>query len=179
MCGEINVEGENEEDNETDSIEANKRKREKEKKGENRQKDYKVKYIGETWRTGYERGREHMEDLQQIREGSHMLKHILEDHPGKKMKEIKFGIRIKQTFRSALERQVSEAVSIHQAQRDGYKLMNSKSEYSRCIVPRIKIENNKELLERLIGEKEKERRTNEEIRNMRKRKDDPLATVCD
>ena len=138
-----------------------------------------MKYIGESWRTGYERGREHKEDLQELRVGSHMLKHVLEDHPGKKISEIKFGIRIRQTFRSALERQVSEAVTIHQAQRDGYKLMNSKSEYSRCIVPRIKIEDNKQILERLIGEKEKEKRINEEIRNMKKRKDDPLATVCD
>ena len=45
-----------------------KRKREnKEKKGEKRIKNYRVKYIGESWRTGYERGREHKEDIKELR----------------------------------------------------------------------------------------------------------------
>ena len=82
-----------------------------EKKETCRQKiDYKVNYIGETWRSGYERGREHQEDLKYVREGSHLLKHVIEDHPGKKVDEVKFGMRVKLTFKSALERQVTEAV---------------------------------------------------------------------
>ena len=64
-------------------------------------------------------------------------------------------MRVKLRFKTALERQVSEAVEIHQAQLKGYKLLNSKSEYSRCTLPRMKMENNKELLERLIEEREK------------------------
>ena len=60
-----------------------------------------------------------------MRENSHLLKHVIEDHPGKKVDEVKFGMRVKLTFKSALERQVTEAVEIHQAQLKGYKLLNS------------------------------------------------------
>ena len=118
--------------------------------------DYKVKYIGETWRSGYERGKEHQEDLKYVRENSHLLKHVIEDHPGKKVDEIKFGMRVKLTFKSALERQITEAVEIHQAKLKGYKLLNSKSEYNRCSLPRLTVGNNKELLEKLIEERDKE-----------------------
>ena len=160
-----------------------KRKRNQEDKTNVKKKrkriDYKVKYIGESWRSAYERGNEHQLDLQYLREGSHMLKHIIEDHPGKKINEVKFGMRVVRKFKSALERQVSEAVSIHRAQSNGYKLLNSKSEYSRCVVPRLKVETNSELLETLLGEKEREKIIKEKIRSLNKRKKDPLSTICE
>ena len=53
----------------------------------NQKKDYRVKYIGETWRTAYERGIEHQEDLKFLRERSHLLKHDLEAHPKKKIED--------------------------------------------------------------------------------------------
>ena len=83
----------------------------------------------------------------------------------KKIEEIKFGMRVVRKFNSALERQVNEALSIHQAQKNGYKLLNSKSEYSRCIVPCLKVETNSQLLETLLGEKESEKLIKEKIRN--------------
>ena len=87
--------------------------------------NYKVKYIGESWRSGYERGREHQEDLKHLREKSHLLKHILEVHPEKKVNEVKIRMSVKMKFKFALERQVSEAVCIDQAQRNKNILMNS------------------------------------------------------
>ena len=54
-------------------------------------KNYKVKYIGESWRSGYERGREQQEDLKHLREKSHLLKHILEVHPERKLMKLKLG----------------------------------------------------------------------------------------
>ena len=181
LCGEKCKE--NEENKLREKIEetektSNKRKRDSKKVEKNR-KDYKVKYIGETWRTAYERGSEHQEDVKNLKENSHILKHIIEVHPGRKIEEVKFGMRVIRKFNSALERQVNEAVSIHQAQRDGYTLLNSKSEYSRCTVPRLKVETNEELLEKLLGEKESDKVMKERIRNLKKRKKDPLSTICE
>ena len=108
-----------------------------------------------------------------------MLKHILDDHPGEKIENIKFGMRVKLRFKTALERQVSEAVEIHQAQLKGYKLMNSKSEYSRCSLPRLRIENQDELLDTLLSERNREKKLKEQIRGLKKRKKDPLIAVCE
>ena len=37
--------------------------------------DIKFRYIGETHRSAYERGKEHLRDLMDLNEGSHFLKH--------------------------------------------------------------------------------------------------------
>ena len=177
LCGEKDETTTDEEIKEKENS-PKKRKRDS-KRIENKRKDFQVKYIGETWRTAYERGNEHKEDVKYLKENSHILKHIIEVHPGKKIEEVNFGMRVIRKFNSALERQVNEAVSIHQAQRDGYILLNSKSEYSRCTVPRLKVETNAELLEKLLGEKESDRLLKERIRSLKKRKKDPLSTICE
>ena len=51
---------------------------------------------------------------------------------------MKIGMKIKSFRRSAFERQVAEAVSIQQAQSTHF-LMNSKSEYRACKLPRISV----------------------------------------
>ena len=76
-------------------------------------------------------------------------------------------MRVKLKFKTALERQVSEAVEIHQAQLKGYTLLNSKSEYNRCSLPRLTVGDNKELLEKLIEERDKEKLLKEKIRNIK------------
>ena len=38
------------------------------------------KYIGETCRSSYERGAEHLSDMRLIKTGSHLLKHVLDKH---------------------------------------------------------------------------------------------------
>ena len=48
-------------------------------------------YIGETSRSGYERGLEHTRDLQELKPDSHMLKHYLEHHKNENMEKMKFG----------------------------------------------------------------------------------------
>ena len=84
-----------------------KRKREFPKKKEKevvkkkrKKKDYDVVYIGETWRSGYERGCEHVRDFQNLEEDSHLLKHYLRAHKDIKMDDMKFGIRIKAPIRN-------------------------------------------------------------------------------
>ena len=94
------------------------------------------KYVGESARSAYERGLEHQVDLQRLEEDSHMLKHIARNHQDKRISEVEFGMRVISFTRSALERQVLESVKI-QEERSKNLILNSKSEYSRCTIPRL------------------------------------------
>ena len=85
----------------------------------------KVKYVGETNRSGYERGREHVKQFKNMEEGSHLLKHYLQCHRNIQMEEMEYGMRIRASFKSAIERQISEAVAIDLEEKSGTKLMNS------------------------------------------------------
>ena len=46
-------------------------------------------------------------------------------------------MHVKESFSTAIERQVWEAVAISVENRKGKTLMNSKAEYNRCYLPRI------------------------------------------
>ena len=139
----------------------------KDEKVEKRRKEYKVKYVGETGRSAYERGVEHISDYHNFDEGSHLLKHYLACHRDIKMSEMKIGMKIRNMFRSALERQIGEAVAIDVEQRKGMELLNSKSEYNRCQIPRITTRSAKEMLEEKELEVENEKKVTSEIRKMK------------
>ena len=79
-------------------------------------------YIGETSRSTFERGWEHLNDLTTLSSKSHMLKHILTDHPDENIKNIKFGIRIIRNCRTSFERQIYESVAIQQAREQNIEL---------------------------------------------------------
>ena len=64
-------------------------------------------------------------------EESHQIKHWLLDHP-----ELEFKFTIISSFGDPLTRQLSESVRIEQR---GANILNSKAEYSRCRVPRLKV----------------------------------------
>ena len=66
------------------------------------------KYIGETSKSCYERGLQHLSDAEQLKPSSHMLKHLLESHEEENSEDIKFGMKIRATAKSAFERQVTE-----------------------------------------------------------------------
>ena len=84
-----------------------------------------------------ERGIEHMKDLEFQRDRSHMLKHIVEFHPDSDPSDIEFKMEILSSHKSAFERQLREAIMIER--NIGIFSMNSKIEYSRTIIPSIKI----------------------------------------
>ena len=89
-------------------------------------RDFKVKYVGESGRSGYERGKEHVSDYVNFEETSHLLKHyILYHQKDMKPEEMEYGMRVKETFHTAIERQVAEAVSISTEKGKGKTLMNS------------------------------------------------------
>ena len=82
----------------------NKRKREDEnrsKKESKREKDsLKVKHIGETNRSGCERGKGHTKQFINMDEISHLLKHYLQFH--KRLKELERGMQIRSSLKSAI-----------------------------------------------------------------------------
>ena len=159
--------------NDTDNLEKRPpqdvQKKEREKK--EKRKDYIVKYVRETGRSGYERGQEHSRDFENCEETSHMLKHYLIYHKNMKRNEMRFGMRLRSSFRSPLDRQVGEAIAIDRESRKGTVIMNSKSEYNRCTIARINTKSNKDFREENEREEEKERKLKEEMKMIKKKKE--------
>ena len=93
------------------------------------------KYIGESSRSIYERGLEHLRDLEELKTDSHMLKHFCEMHTGEEIKDMKFGCRILKQSQTAFNRQINESVEIQS--NNFHYILNSKSEYNRCALPRL------------------------------------------
>ena len=112
-----------------------------------------VKYVGESARSCFERGNEHLEDMRQFKVSSHLLKHCLLFHEKEDPKEISFRMKAVKFHKSAFERQIHESVRI-QNSREAHVIMNSKAEYNRCAVPRLGLK---------MGEREfKQRKEKEE-----------------
>ena len=125
-----------------------------------------VKYIGETSRSAYERLREHYKDFENLSTKSHMIKHYIECHRDIKKEEMRFNVKVLKTFRSAFERQIGESVYINFNLKNGSKLLNSKNEYNRCIIPRIGVNLKDEIIEE-FEENEKEKELKREIQKMK------------
>ena len=130
------------------------------------------KYIGESARSSYERGHDHLDDLKNLKNCSHMLKHYVENHEGEQLSDMQFLMKVKKFHRSAFERQISESVII-QANRH-HNLLNSRAEYNRCALPRLSLKiGDKHLKEKdletiLQNEKIVEEKVDEKIRELRK-----------
>ena len=90
----------------------------------------------ETARSLYERAEEHWQDVQSGKLESHMLKHWQTEHMLEEGQP-RFKIRLVKTCTDALTRQISESVRINLR---GTNVINSKSEYSRCCLPRLTID---------------------------------------
>ena len=111
-------------------------------------------YIGETSRSNYERGIEHLKDLEFQRPKSHLLRHAVEIHPNVPPETLKFRMKILSSHRTAFERQICEAVLIDL--NSGPNLLNSKLEYTRCCLPKFTVKLvNKENREDPLVTKEK------------------------
>ena len=89
-------------------------------------------YIGETSKSGFTRGNQHqakyLQDSSESAEASSswMKEHQLIYHNGAPEK---FKMEVLQVFKDALSRQISEAVRIEHAIRDGFIVSNEKSEW--------------------------------------------------
>ena len=109
-------------------------------------------YIGESSRSAFERGLEHISDYEKKMPDSHIHKHQELEHP--EVIEPKYEFRIFQTFQSALVRQVTEAVMISRRGEDG--VLNSKGVYNRCKLPRLTVEDHNDQEDRRGKEKDEE-----------------------
>ena len=135
------------------------------------------KYVGDSGRSGYERGFKHLNQLANLSSKSHMLmlRHMLDRHVGKDFSEIKWGMFITRFKKSAFERQIDEAVTI-EAETKRNDILNSKSEWNPCSLPRLVIrigdrEAEIKAFEKEIEEdKQKENEIEEKIRNLRKQR---------
>ena len=107
-----------------------------------------------------------------------MLRHLLEMHGGEKRKDVEFGIRVLKFTRSCFERQILESVLI-QNRRD-HHVLNSRSEFNRCAIPRLVSKLGEKELKEWV-EKDKEQQENkdkleEQIRMLRREKNRDRAS---
>ena len=93
-------------------------------------------YVGETSRTLQERGLEHQRDARNQTEKSHMFKHRELHHCGE---QVPFILKPVSFHRTALSRQIAEAVRIRRRGGEG-AILNSKGEFSRCHISRLQLE---------------------------------------
>ena len=103
-----------------------------------------------------------------------MLRHYFDQHRGEDLEKMKFGGKIIKQAKSAFNRQISESVQIQQHAARHY-ILNSKSEYNRCALPRLttklgeipmdKLE--KQVQKQKKEEKEKEKELMKKIRDLR------------
>ena len=111
-----------------------------------------------------------------------MLKHYLTAHRDMDRDQVKFGIRVRNQYKKAFERQIGEAISIEQEMLKKTTLLNRKLEFNRCTVPRLTMNTYKETEEEIEKEEKEKKIQKEEIRKLKKRKKDKetdLKDVCE
>ena len=89
-----------------------------------------------------------------------------------KMEDLEFGIRVTGSYRSPIERQIAEAVKIEREVRKGKRLLNSKSEFNLCELPRLTVGNQKQAAKELREEDEETKKWKDKLRKLKKRKKD-------
>ena len=95
-------------------------------------------YIGESSRSAYQRGLQHVAAIEQPErhKANAFAKHINECHKGDNDR-IEFRVSVVKSFKRPLERQIYEGVAIHDAKVD--ILMNSKLDHYQPAVGRVVI----------------------------------------
>jgi len=130
-------------------------------------RDFKVKCVGESGRSGYEHGLEHKNMYKRLDDYSHLLKYYLIYQQDIQKEEMRFGMRVRNVFKTILERQVGEALAIDYEKKQRKSLMKSKSKYNRCTLPGISTRNPKEQIKELEEEKEEEDELKKEVKKLR------------
>ena len=93
-------------------------------------------YVGETARSIKERIEEHHQAYKSRNQDSHIMKHQLLHHQGA---EPEFTVRVVDYKKTALTRQLGEAVRIRRRGGEG-AVLNSKGEFNRSRIPRLVVE---------------------------------------
>ena len=95
-----------------------------------------IVYIGETSKSGYLRGLDHLKNYRGRTSDSPLWKHAVSDHQGRL--DVKFSKKIVKMFRDPLTRQCNEAVRIKNSDAD--VLLNGKSEWHGPAIVRLQAE---------------------------------------
>ena len=72
----------------------------------------KHEYTGETCRSIFEKTQEHQNDMDQLKPGSHLLKHLLDSCEEEEKEDNRFGVKVVQYTRSSFEKQILESMVI-------------------------------------------------------------------
>ena len=92
-------------------------------------------YVGESARSLFERSGEHWQAAQQKKEESHMHQHMVEMH-GDVVDKPEFKFKVVKAFKSALDRQVAEAIRIEMRG----NVLNRRGEFNRCSLTRLGVD---------------------------------------
>ena len=102
-----------------------------------------------------------------------MIKHFFDKHEDEKLEDMKFGMRIVKAARTAFNRQICESVEIQNNKKNHY-ILNSRSEYNRCALPRLTAKLGEETFDKIDKEKREEKMAEIEltrkIRNLKVKK---------
>ena len=82
---------------------------------------------------------------------------------------MRFGTRIRRSYRTPIERKIGEAVAIDFEKRKGTTLMNSRSEYDRCQIARISTKSEKETMKEVEKENKLQERLKKDMKEKRRR----------
>ena len=96
-----------------------------------------AEYWGETARTAFERGEEHLEGLRNKYEKNSLWKHSVLYHEGTLTRE-DLVMKVVERHKSPLSRQIHEGVELEM--NSAGIILNSKSEWNHSKIPRIRIE---------------------------------------
>ena len=99
-----------------------------------------------------------------------MIKYYFDHHEEEDIKKMEFGMRMIRASRTVFSRQIQESVEI-QAQKNRHHLLNSRSEYNRCALPRLTAKMGDEAYDKMEKIKREEKVAEQElerkIRNMK------------
>ena len=110
----------------------------------------KAEYTGESSRTMYLRGKEHLDGLVKKNEKNALWKHCAQVHGGR---QVKFTMKIVRSHKTPFTRQVQEGVEIDNSTAN--IIMNSKGEWNGSRIPRVVIEVGEEVQDE-EGERERD-----------------------
>ena len=98
-------------------------------------------YVGETSRSSFYRGRQHMEAIENptTHTDNAFAKHMLDYHQGES--NVLFKTSVISAFKRPMERQICEGVNIYRRKEECDVLMNSKMDHFQPAVARIRISN--------------------------------------
>ena len=109
-------------------------------------------YVGESSRSIQERASEHLGAARRKEETSHMSKHQIMEHGGAPPE---FVFKVISYHKTPLNRQIKEAIMIRR--RGGAtEILNSRSEFNRCHIPRLVVEVEEEEIRKAREQKEEE-----------------------